>query len=137
MQGKDFEMWEKNLNRMFWLGAGFVSLLGFNIVRKVLNQANTKHLARKTAVQPDIEACDRTPIDTPTVTASKRKTSIHAEARDSLNDKRDSQDLDAANSGRSKSGTPKSKSGQFDLSKNSVYTICFTGGPCAGRIQAI
>ena len=110
---------EKNFNRLFWLGTGLVSLLGLNVLRKVLGQTRKRQAGSRGLAHQE----------SPSEGQERRKQSMQLEIRDMVEERLESVDQDSS---RSKPGASKPRSGHQEVPKNSVYTICFTGGPCAG-----
>ena len=129
MSDKSLEFWEKTLNRVYWLGVAFVGVLAANTVANIYNDS------KKDAVENDI--VDRSPrklnkikkVKFDSDTEIKEKVAL---AVDGLRSDSPAEEAYQKRKGSFDVKSAKALTGPTNKSNVSVYTICFTGGPCAG-----
>jgi thymidylate kinase len=145
MDQKTIDFWERSVNKMFWLGIALVSALTLNTAVKYLAQKDDDEYESKADVKGRKSFSRSDSIRTPLKKPMKKKVwfsdedndSEHKEESETIKPK--SRNVRFSDEGESR-GKRRASIDVIDVKGQqftNVYTIAFTGGPCAGKTTAI
>lgn len=136
MDQKTIEFWDKSVSKMFWLGIAIVAGITINTAVRFWNPSNDDSDATKKEVEVEHDSPDDNSPKKKTL--RNKKVAFVEEDKTSLETRIQRppqlQPVDSTTSRR------KSSVDNFNSLKtrpSNVYTIVFTGGPCAGKTTAI
>lgn len=131
-------VFQKNVDRLIWLGFAFVGVIALNSGLSLYSKMNGGRKKKRVKRQKSLFNADND-FDNGGFSGHNQGGRSRL---GSVNDRKaipiEKWASFESDSGRSpRKGGQLSKTNQLDLSKSNVYTIAFTGGPCAGKTTGI